>query len=352
MGRLEFLRQTAYNGLVVKIAATVFVFILSLAINAAAGQWVRSGVNTNEAVWGIRDHLMWALQPNGFRPRGEPRGLIRLGYPILTNGGYDLINFLAVEPIVNGQKGFSELEQSALDKVQGKRLWAVDLKNPASTNLVPGTLTKKENGAEELEVPIRVEAFENGAKVRLHITQRTDRPDEITLKIYPEEGSAAMEYCILTATMGNMARTRELWLANETISSLKLYPSYREEHFAPHTIFSLNRLCRDRDGNILAAITTDEKDPSATYPFPGSRRWYYGGPKVTQYWKKASGSYQDDLQVAVNARYTYWKSRTLIPGGISYENFEMRERFHPGQEFTFGITRRTPAEIGFSVGKR
>lgn len=330
----------------VRFALIVSVFIL-VSVKGIAVDWVRSGVNTNDAVWGVRGRLLWALPPSGFRPRGEPRGLIRLGYPILTNSSYDLINFIAIEPIVKGEKGFSELEPSALDKVQGKRIWPVHFNKLHSTNLVAGTLTETNNGIEELAVPVRVEAFENGAKVRLHITQRSDRPDEITLKIYPEEGSAPMEYCILTATMGNMARARELWLKDETVSSLKLYPFYREEDFAPHTIFGLDRLFRDRDGNVLAAVTTDELEPWATYPFPGTRRWYYGGTKVTQYWKKSSGRYRDDLHVAVNARYTYWKSRTPIPGGISYENFEMRERFHPGQEFTFGITRQRPVEMGF-----
>ncbi|MEO6182248.1 MAG: hypothetical protein ABIP71_03930, partial [Verrucomicrobiota bacterium] len=37
-------------------------------------------------VWGVRGGLLWAVSPGGFRPRGEPRGVIRLGYPILTNG--------------------------------------------------------------------------------------------------------------------------------------------------------------------------------------------------------------------------------------------------------------------------
>lgn len=75
-----------------------------------AVDWVRPGINTNQPVWGVRGGLMWALPPGGFRPRGEPGGLIRVGYPILTNGAYDLVNFIAVEPIVRGRKGFSELK--------------------------------------------------------------------------------------------------------------------------------------------------------------------------------------------------------------------------------------------------
>jgi hypothetical protein len=51
------------------------------------------------------------------------------------------------------------------------------------------------------------------------------------------------------------------------------------------------------------------------------------------------------LHVAVNARYTYWQSSRPIPGGVAFENFELRERFYEGQVFIFGITRKTPAQM-------
>jgi hypothetical protein len=63
---------------------------------------------------------------------------------------------------------------------------------------------------------------------------------------------------------------------------------------------------------------------------------------------KPAGSWRDDLHVAVNGRLTYWLSRHPIPGGVAPENFELRERFYQGQRFVFGITRRTPVELGFS----
>ncbi len=50
--------------------------------------------------------------------------------------------------------------------------------------------------------------------------------------------------------------------------------------------------------------------------------------------------------MAVNARYVYWRSRRPIPGGISFENVEMRERFQPGQQVIFGVTRKTPRDLG------
>ncbi len=352
-----------------KFRSLCLVAFLLLPQTSRAVDWVRSGINTNQPVWGVRGGLLWAVSPGGFRPRGEPRGLIRLGYPILTNGAYDLVNFIAVEPMVRGRKSFSELEQSKLDDKQGKRFWAVGEKNgkqneqPRSDSLlsptlssapsggegeIAGKLSKLPSGAEKLDVTVRVEPFENGAKVRLVISQRSDAPDEIALAIHAEPDSAPMEYCILTATMGNMIRARQLWLADEMVSSLKLYPDHKGDDFAPHTIYPLDRLARNETGDVLAAITTNEKDPASVFPFPGSTRWHYGGFPVTQYWKKPRGTFREDLHVAVNARSSYWVNHRAIPGGVSFENFEMREKFYDGQQFIFGITRKTPAQLGIS----
>jgi hypothetical protein len=311
---------------------------------------VRAGLNTNQPMWGVRGGLLWAVPPGGFRAAGGPRGLICLGYPISTNGGYSLINFIAVEPIVNGRRGFSELEMSALDQTRGKRMWAVGETNSAPVAhqpaLAPGRLSRPSPGVEQLDVTVRVESFDNGARVRLVVSQRTDTPDEIQLAIYAEPGSAPLDYCILTATMGNQARTRLLWLKDEVVSSLRLYPEHRGEDFAPHRIYPLDRLGCSASGDVLVAVTTDEANPASVYPFPGRQAWHYGGCKVTQYWKKPHGTAAKDLHAAVNARYTYWQTRRPIPGGVAFENFELRERFHDGQAFIFGITRQTPAQLG------
>ena len=312
--------------------------------------WVRAGLNTNQPIWGVRGGLLWAIPPGGFRGSGGPRGLIRVGYPTVTNGGYNLINFIAVEPIVNGQRGFSELELSALDQTRGKRIWAVGETNLAGgtpqATLVPGKLTGLSAGVEQLEVTVRVEPFDNGARVRLVVSQRSDAPDEIQLAVHAEPGSVPLDYCILTATMGNLARTRLLWLKDEVVSSLKLYPEHKGDGFAPHRIYRLGRLGCTPAGDVLVAVTTDEDDPAAVYPFPGRRLWHYDGCKVTQYWKKPRGRAREDLHAAVNARYTYWQTRRPIPGGVAFENFELREQFHEGQVFIFGITPQTPARLG------
>jgi hypothetical protein len=327
--------------------AWCFLMLMAAASVAAGGDWLRPGLNTNQPVWGVRGGLLWAVPPAGFRG-GEPRGLIRLGYPVLAEKRYDLINFIAIEPIVAGHRGFSELERSRLDGVPGKRIWAESSTSVLTTNLVPGQLRKRSNGQEELEVGLQVEKFENGAHVRLIVLQRSDRPHELRLRVFQEPDSAPLEYCILTATMGNMARTRRLWLDHEVVSSLKAYPDYRGTGFAPHREYPLSRLQQTPAGGVLVAVTNDEEDPASVYPFPNSQLWHYAGYNVTQYWAKEPGTFRNDLRAVVNARYTYWQSSRPIPGGIAFENFELRERFYDGQQFTFGITPRTPLELGFT----
>lgn len=315
-------------------------------------EWVRAGVTDQKSVWGVKGRLLWGL-PDGRSPRDGPRGLIRLWFPVLTNGGYDLINFIAVEPVVRGRKGFSELEHSQLDGVQGKRLWCEPEGPPAqsATKFAPGHIGSLASGAESLRVEAGVERFDNGAHVGLVITQRSDAPDEIEFAIHAQADSAPIEYCILTATMGNKARARLLWLKDGPVSSLKLYPDYKQPDFAPHHLSPLNQLHRTATGDILVAITTDEANPSAVVPFPGRFHWRYAGFPVTQYWEKPAGAWRNDLQVAVNGRYTYWLSRQPVPGGVAFENFELRERFQDGQRFVFGITRRLPSELGFTSPK-
>jgi len=323
-----------------------FLAFLSAASLAVGGEWIRPGLNTNQPVWGVRGGLLWAVAPAGFR-RGEPRGLIRLGCPVLPKQRYDLINFIAIEPIVDGHRGFSELERSQLDGVPGKRIWAESSGNALTTNLVPGQLRKRSDGQEELQVGLRVEKFENGAHVRLVVLQRGDRPEEIQLGVFEEPDSAPLEYCILTATMGNMARTRQLWLSHEMVSSFKVYPDYKGTGFAPHREYPLSRLHRTAAGGVLVAVTNDEEDPTSVYPFPNSQLWHYAGCKVTQFWAKEAGAFRNDLHAVVNGRSTYWQSSRPIPGGVAFENFELRERFYDGQKSVFGITRQTPQEIGF-----
>jgi hypothetical protein len=312
---------------------------------APAAQWVRAGITTNQPVWGISGGLQFAIHPAGFK-HGEPRGLIRLGYPLLPGGGYDLVNFIAVEPIVRGKRGFSELEQSGLDDVRGKRFRAGPEGDPSAAALDPGKLSTPTPGVEQLDVIIRVEEFANGADVFLVVSQRSDEPEEIALTIHGGPDSAPMDYCVLTATMGNMIRARQLWLRDEIIDSHKLYPNHKGTGFTQHTSYPTQRLHRMADGSILVPLTTDETDAGSATDSGRRGFWDYRGQKVTQYWKKPAGAFRDDLRAVVNARYTYYGTTNPIPGGVAFENFELQERYYEGQRFVFGITRKTPRELG------
>jgi hypothetical protein len=325
------------------LIAITFVFGLPVLVTRAV-DWIRPGKESKELIWGLRGGLQFAIHPSGFTwKEGGPRGLIRIGYPTLPDGKYDLINFIAIEPLIGQMRGLSELEKSSIDGKQGKIFRTGNADRPADGGDLSadrGTVTVVENGVEELVVPIRVEKFDNGAHVRLILSQRSDRPDELKLTVRSELGSANLDSCILTATMGNKARTRTLWLKGESISSLTAFGDYRGNQFTPHLFVPLKRLARGSNGDVVVAISTDEKNP-AEGNSGLSRGWQYRGEKVTQYWRKAAEEISPSLQCAVNARFTYWMSKNPIPGGLAYENFELVEKFRDGQSFTFGITKKS-----------
>jgi hypothetical protein len=89
-------------------------------------------------------------------------------------------------------------------------------------------------------------------------------------------------------------------------------------------------------------MMNDEEDPASASPFGRPHFWDYKGSKVTQYWRKTELEITPELACAVNGRFMYWGSTQPIPGGISFENFELREPFRSGQTFIFGITRGFP----------
>jgi hypothetical protein len=85
----------------------------------------RAGIDTDQPVWGLREGIRFGVWPGNvadFPGPGGPRGLIRIGYPILPDGKHWLVNFIAIEPIAQGGRGrgFSELEPSTRDGEPGK----------------------------------------------------------------------------------------------------------------------------------------------------------------------------------------------------------------------------------------
>lgn len=301
------------------------------------GAWVRPSANyPARPVWGHNGGLQI-----GLAPMPGPRGLLRVYSPSLGLGVGRVINFIAVEPIprADNRRGLSELEDSQLDKRRGKRFWSAS--DPADHTPMPSDqpargILETVDGVEQLRVWILVERFDNLAHVYLRLTFRSDRPHEVGIATFAHPDSTQLDHCIITATMGNFARLRKLHLADRTVTAGELWPQYRATGFAPHARFPLAELRRTPAGDAIVAATPDETNPqSATYA-PGTKRhWRYDGKLATQSWRAAQPA--DTLQAQVNGRFVYWASTAPIPGGISFENFELVAPFEQGAEFWFAV---------------
>ena len=316
---------------------------------ANASSWIRPQKTGDPLIWGRRDGIVFGLPSEGGL-RG-PRGLIRVGVPSPETGKPELLNYIAVEPVVLGpgtrgsRMAFSELEASQLDPgKRGKRLWAdLDSHNPGGG--LAGkleTFRTDSKPIERLSVQIDVEHFSaNGAHVYVVASIDSDRPNELNLAVYQYRDSPPIEELTLTATMGNYERLRHLWLNHRVLDSRELFGSYTGDDFADAPNYPLSDMLRMCDGDAIVLGTTNESTPSS---FPGtpSNHWHYPLPKLTQYWRVAAHDIQPDLRVRVNGRRVYWASHDVVPGGIAFENFEVRERYVPGQTFTFGVTAKDP----------
>ncbi len=310
------------------------------------GPFLRPAVGGDaEPVWGVRGGIAVGLWPTP-----GPRGLIRVYAPYLGQPARRMINFIAVEPIVGRARGLSELEPSARDRVAGKAMWSGDdadgFAEPRSPWRPAAGRIAGEPGARTLTVHVFVERFDNGARPFVELTLREDRPHEVAFRTFAAPGGAAMRACVLTATMGNYARLRALRLGRETAKAGDLWPGAEPDRwgFLPHRSWSKDRMLI-REGEAIAAAVPDEADPgSATYAAAVPGGWRYRGRTATQYWRAPD---REGLVVRVNARTTYWATEAPIPGGVSFENFELEAPFEPGERSVFGVTPDGPESLGF-----
>lgn len=145
--------------------------------------------------------------------------------------------------------------------------------------------------------------------------------------------------------MGNKAKLRTLHLADgKTKEAGQLWPSYKDSNFTEHNHTPVAEMIKDKNGGVWFIASPDEKDPTkAVYAEDTHTHWKYTGKKATQYWYCSNPS--NELEGVVNGRYTYWASKSPIPGGIAYENFELTEPFQSGQSYIFGITPLSPEEL-------
>lgn len=318
----------------------------TLAAPVENGIWLQPAQNTKaQPIWGFVDGIRV-----GIAPLDGPRGLIRIYTPYLGHDDFVVTNFIAFEPIdkVEKRRGLSELEWSEWDRVAGKRFWSSNTEEAPSfpDKYYPACgVVSHENGIETLIVYFFCETFDNGADVYVRVKFTAGKPYEFELTTYTTEDSGELDRFILTATMGNKARLRTLYLANgKTKEAGQLWPHYKDSNFTEHNHTFLSEMIRDKKGGAWFIAAPDEEDPAkAIYAEDTHPHWKYTGKKATQYWYCPQPG--NELEGVVNGRYTYWASKSPIPGGIAYENFELSEPFRPGQSYVFGITPLPPEEV-------
>lgn len=326
-------------------------------------EWIRPVNEKSPSVWGIKNGIVFGLWPYAIESSrdemgGGPRGLIRVGYEL--NGNIYQFNYIAVEPVVEGKMEFSEISPSTADEKWGKLMWAGNDQNAgyfSPSAMSRGIITHPDPShpdIEELSLYVFMEKFFNGAKPYLRISIRNDRPEELCFEIFHEKSSAGMERCALTATMGNYSRLRLLHLNNKVIDSRRLYRDYNGIDFIEKEGYPADQMARDEKGDFIVIAEPNESFAElASWPQEEAyySRWnwrYRPFFKTCQYWRKEKTQYDPSLHVRVNGRAKYWtggsndKSKYIdIPGGPAFENFELREKYYPGQKFYFGITRKT-----------
>lgn len=304
----------------------------------AEGHWLRPAEGSlAEPRWGHSGGIQV-----GLHPIPGPRGLLRIFAPYLNHPRERLVNFIAVEPVPVGThaRGYSELEASALDPGQnGKRFWSSDDPADAATAADPLSpargVVETIDGVEHLTVWIGVERFENGADVSVRVRFRIDRPREVEVAGFVNEGSVPLRNLILTATMGNWARLRLLELADRRQHPKDLWPDLTGTGFSRHARFGLSELRREGAAAVVSAIGDEAEPWSAEYAPDTAQHWRFVGLRARQAWRVDDP--HPDLEVLVNARWSYWASAAEIPGGPAYENFEIVEPFRQGAAFRFSV---------------
>lgn len=323
---------------------TIALAFIATGARSEDSRWIRPQTPNAPLIWGRTDGILFGLPSDGGLP--GPRGLIRIGVISPNTGQPQLLNFIAIEPVVFGagtrfsRMAFSELESSNLDPgLRGKRLW-VELNSDYRGIL--STMATTTKPIERLSVPILVERFTaNRARVKVVASIDSDRPSELRLAVYQESDSPAIEELTLTATMGNFERLRWLFLKDRTVKSYVLFAASTGDGFFEHENYPLDEMLRIGDGDAIAFCASNEPSPSSTTNTP-TKFWYYPLSRLTQYWRVPARDIEPDLRVRVNGRRVYWGRHEPVPNGVAFENFELRQRYKPGQEFIFGATATEP----------
>lgn len=313
--------------------------------------WVRpiEGEEGNPC-WGFKDGIQI-----GLAPLSGPRGLIRLYAPYADQPQWKPFNFIAFEPTNhNNVKGFSEMEMSRMDNVQGLRFWSGNSENanefPSPEFPAAGKVTWVGN-KEQLSVYIFSEKFANGSDVFVKATFTAGRPYEVELTTYRPQTAQGVKFFTLSATMGNYARLRQLHLkGNQIKTAPQLWPTYTGTGFTNRDVTDKADMITDAKGGVwFVASPTENRPWEGAYAQGTASNWIYRGTTyVTQYWYCAQP--QSMMTGRVNGRYSYWLSQSPIPGGVAFENFELVENFQIGASYRFGLFPGKPEELIRKIG--
>ncbi len=110
---------------------TAALAVMQLSAFAQTNNWIRrdSTVAGRTQRHGGQAYAPAAIENLKQGANGGPRGLFRIGYEYM--GLVYHINYIAVEPVVNGKIEFSEISPSASDGKWGKLMWVSDTFNTA-----------------------------------------------------------------------------------------------------------------------------------------------------------------------------------------------------------------------------
>jgi len=356
--------------LVVVLAVLYFSSLTRITLaqqSPSSANWIRPENEKSPPVWGIHGGIVVGLWPASLEGAangadGGPRGLLRVGYEL--NGIIYLINFIAVEPLVNDDMEFSEVRPSVVDGQLGKLFWASGTDSTGSFSPYANTRgiithpDKLHPEVEELSLYVLMEKFADGANPYLKLTIRSDKPGELGLQLFNHKNSVTMQRCDLTATMGNYERLRLLYLKNQVVDSRQLFGGYDDIDFAEKEPYPVSEMLKDRSGDpIVIAESNESLSELASWPQtePYLKKWHWRYRpfyKLTQYWRVDAGNYDSSLAVRVNGRAKYWSGESAdkstysnVPGGPAFENLELRENYYSGQKFYFGLSLNPAKEL-------
>ena len=223
-----------------------------------ADRWLRPSEGPDaKPIWGHRNGLRVGLWPTP-----GPRGLFRIYTPYLGHPRLRMINYVSIEPVVDGRRGQSELEKGTVSAERGLSFWAADTRaqiaSPDETRVIARGRTARRDGVETLSFWVGTETFRNGARPQVQVLFRADRPHEVGFKVFADAKSRPMDACVLSATMGNYARLRRVWLKEGTADSRQVWPSYQPDrlNFAPWHEWPRERLLKVGQNRIVAATSS------------------------------------------------------------------------------------------------